>query len=355
MTDVQARPAELSTFATNGRTIHTTLQTARTDNRPAFVAFRNAPGGGAAAQGDAIVNQAMTDLLSELDEIPKWVKLVHDALVAADVTDANGEVRITPQELTQRMVALVGQEQFEALELTPDHGSAAGGRHGAAGLRLRQRPVCTATGTCWSMPTTCDAGPARCVVVPADLRITIFARWRIWSRLVELGRVSWIDCGRWNVRICGSGWPGIASSCRGGRAVHPPARARHRRRVARRLDGASPLGPPVAQPQPDVDVRRRPTRGGHGRVRRHGALRVGPPRPPRVDDARQRTHPDVPVEGQSHRRDRVRPTVAMPDSPTTRRATSSGSTTPDRPSATSSTSTAGSCGSPTPTASRRSR
>src|SRR3990170_4606495 len=87
MTDVQARPAELNTFATNGRTIHTTLQTARSNNRPAFVAFRNAPGGGCAAEGDAIVNEAMTDLLSELDEIPKWVKSVHDALIAADVTD----------------------------------------------------------------------------------------------------------------------------------------------------------------------------------------------------------------------------------------------------------------------------
>src|SRR5687767_6450364 len=106
MTDVQARPAQLNTFATNGGTIHTTLDTSRTNNKSAFVAFRNAPGGGCAAQGDGIVNGAMTDLLSELDEIPKWVKLVHDALIAADVTDANGNVSINANDLTLRMIEL---------------------------------------------------------------------------------------------------------------------------------------------------------------------------------------------------------------------------------------------------------
>ena len=115
MTDVQARPAELNTFVTNGTAIHSTLQTSRTTNKSAFAAFRNAAGGGCAAQGDAIVNQAMTDLLHELDEIPKWVKGVYDALIAADVTDASGEVHITPQELTQRMVAMLGKDAFEAL------------------------------------------------------------------------------------------------------------------------------------------------------------------------------------------------------------------------------------------------
>ena len=191
MTDVQARPAELSTFATNGRTIHTTLQTARTDNRPAFVAFRNAPGGGAAAQGDAIVNQAMTDLLSELDEIPKWVKLVHDALVAADVTDANGEVRITPQELTQRMVALVGQEQFEALansrQITvplPEVGTV------PQDSGFVNDPVCTATGHLLV--------DARDFVMPARLDVLSFRRTYASQYLHDgafgPGWWSWAEC-----------------------------------------------------------------------------------------------------------------------------------------------------------------
>ena len=111
----------------------------------------------------------MTDLLSELDEIPKWVKLVHDALVAADVTDANGEVRITPQELTQRMVALVGQEQFEALansrQITvplPEVGTV------PQDSGFINDPVCTATGHLLV--------DARDFVMPARLDVLSFRR-----------------------------------------------------------------------------------------------------------------------------------------------------------------------------------
>ena len=142
MTDVQARPSELEDYAERGTTVHATLETARNTNKRAFVAFRNAAGGGCAIQGDAIVGQAMTDLLAELDEIPKWVKLVHDALVAADVTDASGAVHISAQDVTLRMIQLAGGEQeFNDLANSRQISVAVpqvGTIH--ARFRLRQRP-----------------------------------------------------------------------------------------------------------------------------------------------------------------------------------------------------------------------
>ena len=86
MSDVQARPDELSSFDSTETTAANQLETDRDTLDNAFIAFRNAPGGGCAAQGDAIVGQAMTSLIAELREIPDWVKLVHDALLAADHT-----------------------------------------------------------------------------------------------------------------------------------------------------------------------------------------------------------------------------------------------------------------------------
>jgi len=116
MSDVQARPAQLKTFSTNGVTITTALSTDRASYDNAFIAFRAADSQGFAAQGDAVVGQAMTALISELREIPAWVKLVHDALIEADVTSADGSVSISSSALTLRMVDLAGgEENFKEL------------------------------------------------------------------------------------------------------------------------------------------------------------------------------------------------------------------------------------------------
>ena len=79
MSDVQARPSELTTFSTTGNTAADQLETDRDTLDNAFIAFRSAAGGSCAAQGDAIVGAAMTSLIAELREIPTWVALVHDA------------------------------------------------------------------------------------------------------------------------------------------------------------------------------------------------------------------------------------------------------------------------------------
>jgi len=90
--DVQARPTDLNTFFANGTTTTNTLSTDRDTLDNAFKAFRAADSLGFGVQGDAIVEGVMTTLISELREIPNWAKLVHDALIAADVTNADGTV-----------------------------------------------------------------------------------------------------------------------------------------------------------------------------------------------------------------------------------------------------------------------
>ena len=75
------------------------------------------------------------------------------------------------QELTLRMIAARRRrEEFDdAGELPPDQRAAPAGRHGAAGLRLRQRPGLHGDRTpARRRPRLRDAAAARRVVVPAD-------------------------------------------------------------------------------------------------------------------------------------------------------------------------------------------
>jgi len=146
--DVQARPKDLNTLSTNGTTISTALSTDRDSDDNAFLAFRAADSLGFGVQGDAIVGPVMDSLISELKEIPAWVKLVHDALVAADVTNADGTVSIMSAQLTRKMIELAGSEKTfqelansRQLDVTPPQVGTVPPDSGYV-----NDPVCTATG-----------------------------------------------------------------------------------------------------------------------------------------------------------------------------------------------------------------
>ena len=149
MSDVQARPSELTTFSTTGNTAADQLETDRDTLDNAFIAFRYAAGGSCAAQGDAIVGAAMTSLIAELREIPTWVTLVHDALVAADHPDGNGLVSVDAATFDAAFRAAAGQRGLNIENLaasnqitvaTPQVGTI------PPDSGYVNDPVCTATG-----------------------------------------------------------------------------------------------------------------------------------------------------------------------------------------------------------------
>ena len=117
MTDVQARPDELSSFYTTETAAANQLETDRDTLDNAFIAFRNAPGGGCAAQGDAVVGPAMTALIAELREIPDWVKLVHDAVLAADHTSDNGLVSVSTVAVNTALQRIAADRNIDITDL----------------------------------------------------------------------------------------------------------------------------------------------------------------------------------------------------------------------------------------------
>ena len=148
MSDVQARPSELTSFHTSETAAVDRLESDRDTLDDAFRAFRWAPGGSCAAQGDAVVGAAMTSLIAELREIPTWVKLVNDAVVAADHPDG-GLISVDAMTVNIALQALAGQRNINLEDLaasnqitvaTPQVGTV------PQDSGYVNDPVCTATG-----------------------------------------------------------------------------------------------------------------------------------------------------------------------------------------------------------------
>ena len=148
MSDVQARPTELTSFHTSETAAVDRLESDRDTLDDAFRAFRWAPGGSCAAQGDAVVGAAMTSLIAELREIPTWVKLVNDAVVAADHPDG-GLISVDAMTVNIALQALAGQRNINLEDLaasnqitvaTPQVGTV------PQDSGYVNDPVCTATG-----------------------------------------------------------------------------------------------------------------------------------------------------------------------------------------------------------------
>ena len=119
MTDVQARPDELESFHSTQVTAANQLETDRDTLDNSFIAFRNAPGGGCAAQGDAVVGQAMTSLdRPSFARSTTWVKLVNDALLAADHTTDNGLVSVNGVAFNSALQNLAAERNINLTDLT---------------------------------------------------------------------------------------------------------------------------------------------------------------------------------------------------------------------------------------------
>ena len=251
----------------------------------------------------------MTDLLAELDEIPKWVKLVHDALVAADVTDASGAVHISAQDLTLRMIAARrGRAGIQRPgELAPDQRRRPAGRHDRRPIRA------TSTTRSARRPDICSSTP---VTSPCRPRLDVlsfrrsYASQQLRDGAFGPGWWSWAEChAATSLPTDRSNTSGLtlsnSSFAPAPMGVSCIARISTFDVARRRPMVQIPLGTALSQSEPDVDVRRRPTRRGRRPVRRASGVLVGPSRPPHRDHPRQRTCTDAPLAGAPSRRDHV--------------------------------------------------
>ena len=308
MTDVQARPDELESFHSTQVTAANQLETDRDTLDNSFIAFRNAPGGGCAAQGDAVVGQAMTSL-----DRPSF---------ARSRLGQAGPRRPARRRPHHRQRPRVGQRcrlQLGAAEprrrtqhqhhrpgrFQPDHRHAAPGRHRPAGLRLRQRPGVHGDRTpARRLPRLRHAGAARRAVVPPDLRLAVDA-----AVAFGPGWWTWTEC-RAEIDAAGSfqyfGPDALqfddATTADERRWFRPDLDLDVERSDASTLTAA--LGTAFAQSEPALDVPRRPARRGRRPVHRHDV--VAPSRrPPDPSRPRQRALADAALEGRPRRRDQL--------------------------------------------------
>ena len=238
MTDVQARPDELSSFHTDQVTAANQLETDRDTLDNSFIAFRNAPGGGCAAQGDAVVGQAMTSLIAELREIHDWVKLVNDALQAADHTTDNGLVSVNGVAFDSALRNLANERNINITDLaasnqitvTPPQVGTVPQDSGYV-----NDPVCTATGHLLV--------DSRDFAMPARLEVLSFRRTYASQSMQPSafgpGWWTWTEC-RAEIDAAGTFQlhrprrPADHDAHDGGRTPLVPPRPRSRRRATRR-------------------------------------------------------------------------------------------------------------------------